>query len=247
MNRSKGGRFSDQPDPFDFSPAPQSTRQLTRATQKRGAERLAAKSNRKRLVAFFDALDRAHNLWGSGDKGDRDAVQIALKAVGALVQVSRENENQRYSYLFDLLAEKLKPHQIVAQLRRPGERDSRSTNIKAATAYLVEYLATRGGQGRAVRKLCRYAAELLTERGFPFSGKKASAKATHSADTLLADRAKTIEHWRRDFSRAGFGGPAGELFRAYRRKQPFQAAGLGASRVNAALQWWFDELRKNRY
>ena len=245
MTKSKG-RLSGELDPFDFNTKPKTVRERTRDIQRRAADRLAAKGQRKRLVAFFDALDRAHDLWGTGSKGDRDALQIALNAVAALVEVSRENENQRYSYLFELLADKLKPHQAVAQLRRAGERDSRSNNIKAATAYLVHYLVTRCGQTRQVRKLCYSAAQTLTEHGFPFSGKNANARTRGNARGMLAARAKTVEHWRRDFLRGGFGGAAGERFRTYRKQQPFQASGDASTRANLALQWWFDELRKNR-
>ena len=242
MNKSQG-RFSGGENPFDFNTMPLTVRENTRAVQKRAADRLAAKGRRKRLVAFFDALDRAHDLWGSGSKADRDALQIALNAVTALIQASRENENQRYSYLFELLADKLKAHQAVAEIRRAGERDSRSNNVKAATAYLVHYLVTRCDQNRNVRKLCRSAAKVLTERHFSFSGKRASAQG----ESGLAARAKTVEHWRRDFLRDGFGGEAGDLFRSYLKRQPPRANGDAATRANLALQWWFDELRKNRF
>lgn len=245
MSKGSQNRFSDESDPYDFNATPRTRRANTLSAQKRAADKLATARQRKRLIAFFDSLDRAHDLWGKDSKKDRDALQIALGAVVALVEASRENKGKRYSHLFERLAERLKPMQMVEQVRRGGDRDARTTNTKAATAYLVDYLAEHGGHERKVRQLCRWTAAILTERGFPFSGKNASAKSNTKA--ILAARATTIEHWRRDYSRGGFGGAAGELFRKYKfGKRPFQVQGLGTSRTDVALQWWFDELSKNR-
>jgi hypothetical protein len=245
------GRFSDEVDPLDFNRVPSTRRKNTLLKQKRAAARLASKRGQKRLVAFLDALDRAHDLLGTGARNDSLAIQTAFSAVTALLEATRENYNGYYSRIFQLLADNHKRRYPEASLAGPKgagaggvNRDSRSHAIKAATAFFIEYLKTSCGQNRKVRLACLEAAKILTQRGFSFSGSKANPKGTNNSEVLNA-RASTIEMWRRGFLVEGGGGEAGELFRRYTKKAPFPRGATPYDKASNAYRWWHNVVWNN--
>ena len=252
MTKNRHGRFSDEFNYLDIvSREPRTHRQITKDTQKRAARRLAAPEQQKRLVAFFDALDRAHDkLHGNNEK---QAVLEALEAVSRLVGTTGENRGGHYSGIFDRLRDNIKNRQAMGEKSLLGPvgggaggvaRDSQGHRVKAGTAFLVEYLKKKCGQKRKVRNFCLDAARILSERGFVFSGSKANPKGqkTLTKDVIKA-RAGTIEMWRRGF-RTGDGGEAGELFRRYDKNPPFACGADARDNAINALTWWYELVSK---
>lgn len=239
MSKASRGRFSDELDPFDFNARQATTRGNTRKRQLRAADRLTKTvAGRKSLTEFFRALDQASDNLSAARE---TAVRQALGAVISLLEATNENQHRWYSRPFDVLLDNIE--------RGAGARglhsDDQEHQIKAATAFLVDYLAAQYGQGRTVRLLCKDAAIILTERNFRFRGSKVNPKGKLSKNALLKNRADAIEHWRRDFPKKG--GVAGEIFRHYRDCVPFRAPKDAKQRRHVALSWWYGKLSENGY
>ena len=239
MSKTNQGRFSSEADPFDFNSRQATIYENTRKRQLRAADRLTSTARgRKSLTAFFRALDEANDSL-PGVRGV--AVRHALGAVVALLDATGENQHSHYSRPFDILLDNME--------RGAGARGLYSSDqehqVKAATAFLVDYLTTQCGQKRKVRLFCKEAAKILTERKFSFRGSKVNPKGKPSKTALLQNRADAIEHWRRDFPKKG--GAAGEIFRRYNARVPFLAPKDAAKRTQVALSWWYGLLSENGY
>lgn len=226
-------------------------------------------------VEFLQELDRAATLLYGSNKERSDANQVALKAVVALLDATGQNETRRFSKIFELLADNLK-NRMPARSHIGGQgggaggvdRDSRSHNVKAATAYLIEFLSSLPGEKRKVRQRCWSAADVLTQREFQFSGKNAAIAKEYAEEVnalkfssavsaprpgaikewkrVVTARSKAIEMWRRGF-KAGGGGRAGDLFRRYRNRKPFKVTDDAGVNTQSAIAWWYEQLLENDY
>jgi hypothetical protein len=132
--------------------------------------------------------------------------------------------------------------------------------VKAATAFMVEYLASLPGQARRVKQIAFDFAYILTERGFPFSGKNAAGenergKSRSRKDGLVLARRDTIALWRRRYRRekysakyeSGAPDPAAAIFKQFQNKAPFKSQGTPQERAQVAIAWWYEQLGENNY
>jgi hypothetical protein len=142
-----------------------------------------------------------------------------------------------------------------------GDIEARRRNVKAATAFLLEYFASLPGEARRVKKHARDMAYTLSERSFAFYGKNAGGqidmhpyaeepphiKGVRRNDARIVSRGKTIELWRRHLRREHSTDTAAPIFKGYRARLPFKVRGNARSDWRAALAWWYEELLRNDY
>lgn len=191
---------------------------------------------REQLEALFTRLAAADDAMSTLPNDPRPAALDALRAAVDFVASNPHDIDGRFSRpLARLLAElsalgKAAPTGSILPPFQAGaggaNRRGSAQRLKAAAAFAVELLHRRGA---TVEAAARQVAAELDARGFAFGARS-------------ADKAKSIERWRRDFSRGARQRPT-EQYRQFLAKPPIEAE----CDAKTVIAWLELELEKAGY